>query len=131
VNQELIDKVKPALGVKGAAAEDVADINLTNAEAMKLTHLVQERELGYMQKKFNEDSDMEFKDMPEEWRTVLSSVFWQFGRQTTGFKFWGYLVNGDYEAALAELRDFGDSFPTRRNAEADYVEGSSSGNLNY
>lgn len=125
VNQKLIDKVKPALGVKGNAAEKVADINLTNAEAMKLTHLVQKRELGYMQKKFNEDSEMQFKDMPERWRTVLSSVFWQFGRQTTGFKFWGYLVNGDYEAALAELRDFGDDFPTRRNAEADYVEGTS------
>lgn len=123
VNQELIDKVKPALGVKGEAAGKVQDISLTNNEAMKLTNLVQERELGYMQKKFNEDSEMEFKDMPEEWRTVLSSVFWQFGRQATGFKFWGYLVNGDYESALEELRDFGDDFPTRRNAEADYIQG--------
>lgn len=123
ISEETIETVKPAIGLKGQAAADlVGTVNLTEAQAQELTGYVQQREFGYLIDAFDRDAGITFKDMPEEWRTVLASVFWQYGRQATGFKFWGYLVNEDYDSALAELEDFGDNFPTRRKAEAALIK---------
>lgn len=123
VSEETIEEVKPAIGLKGQAAADlVGTVNLTEAQAKELTGYVQQREFGYLIDAFNRDADITFRSMPKEWRTVLASVFWQYGRQATGFKFWGYLVNEDYDSALTELEDFGDDFPTRRKSEAALIK---------
>jgi len=123
VSEDIIEEVKPAIGLKGQAAAEIAgDINLSESQAQELTGYVQEREFSTMINAFEKDADISFKELPDEWRTVLASVFWQYGRQATGFKFWGYLVNQDYDSALVELEDFGDDFPTRRNAEAALIK---------
>ena len=64
-----------------------------------------------------------FEELPQEAKTVLASVAWQYGpnlkRRTP--KFWDKAVRCDWQGMERELRQFGDRFPTRRNIEADYL----------
>jgi GH24 family phage-related lysozyme (muramidase) len=53
---------------------------------------------------------------------VVASVAFQYGdlsRRTPNF--WRQVTSGDWDAALNNLRHFGDKYPTRRNKEADLL----------
>lgn len=59
-------------------------------------------------------------------QTVIASVAFQYGNLATETpNFWQQVTTGDWDAALANLRDFEDKYPTRRNKEADLLEGKS------
>ncbi|WVH05484.1 hypothetical protein KKJFFJLC_00030 [Vibrio phage vB_VpaS_PGB] len=64
-----------------------------------------------------------FSELSKEKATVIASVAFQYGnlsRRTPNF--WRQVTSGDWDAALNNLRHFGDKYPTRRNKEADYLE---------
>ena len=44
------------------------------------------------------------------------------------FKFANLLMLQDWKSTLSELRNFGDDHGTRRRSEADYLEGTLTGN---
>lgn len=76
--------------------------------------------IGY----FNRDASFaKFDQLPPQFQTVIASVAFQYGvlpvRTPT---FWSYAVTGNWTAMIAELRNFGDAFPTRRTKEADLME---------
>ena len=54
---------------------------------------------------------------------MIASVSFQYGvalnRRTPNF--WWQITNGDWDGALANLRNFGDRYDTRRNKEADLL----------
>lgn len=63
-----------------------------------------------------------FDDLPDECQTVIASVAFQYGnlaRRTPNF--WHQVTNGLWANALANLRDFSDRYPNRRNREADLL----------
>lgn len=63
-----------------------------------------------------------FVSLPDRAQTVIASVAFQYGvlaRKTPHF--WAAACARDYESMHAILKDFGDDYPTRRHAEADYL----------
>lgn len=65
----------------------------------------------------------QFAELPAAAQTVIASVAFQYGDLPTATpSFWNDAVTQDWEGMIGELRDFGDSYPTRRNTEADYLE---------
>ena len=66
-----------------------------------------------------------FHDLSDECQTVVASVAFQYGRlEVATPNFWRQVTTGYWLAALENLRDFGDRYPTRRNKEADLLQGS-------
>ena len=62
-----------------------------------------------------------FHTLPADAQTVIASVAFHYGtnlHERTP-RFWAAVTAQDWAAAVAELRNFGDKFPARRNREAD------------
>ncbi len=66
-----------------------------------------------------------FAALPAGAQTAIASVAFQYGtdlaRRTPNF--WKAATRQDWPVVIAELEDFGDSYPTRRKAEAALVRG--------
>lgn len=72
---------------------------------------------------WNKESFTPFSMLPNEAQTVVASVAFQYGSlEKATPNFWRQTTSGDWVGALANLRDFGDSYKTRRNKEADLLE---------
>jgi hypothetical protein len=74
-------------------------------------------------KQYNNDSEVDFQDLPPEVQTVIASVGYQYG--TPHIKtpdFWGFVTSQDWDSAIAELWDFRDNHRLRREDEAKYLE---------
>jgi hypothetical protein len=57
-----------------------------------------------------------------ECQTVVASVAFQYGDLSLRTpNFWQQVTTENWQAALANLQDFGDKYPTRRNKEADLL----------
>jgi hypothetical protein len=64
-----------------------------------------------------------FDDIGTGPQTVLFSVQWQYGDLPSRCpRFWRLACTQEWDAVAAELRAFGDAYPTRRHKEADYLE---------
>jgi hypothetical protein len=65
-----------------------------------------------------------FDGLPDPAQTVLASVSFQYGPNLAvrAPRFWRTAVNQDWQGMIAELRNFGDKYPTRRNKEANYLQ---------
>ncbi|XP_077870016.1 uncharacterized protein LOC144362825 [Saccoglossus kowalevskii] len=66
-----------------------------------------------------------FNDLTVAQRTVISSVYFQYGSTGRFPIFWSHVTNQRWSHAISELRNFGDDFSTRRNLEADLLENDS------
>lgn len=63
-----------------------------------------------------------FFDLPAEAQTVIASVAFQYGDLSIAApRFWRAVCKQDWHAAIAELRDFGDEYHSRRHLEADLL----------
>lgn len=124
--QNIIDLLTPYLERTGQDAYDFLNANpltITQAQAMLINQQVKEQSTQNLIARYNADSGMDFADIPPQWQTVIASAEYQYGSlQTATPLYWGYVTSQDWTNAIAELRNFGDAFPTRRNAEADYAE---------
>ncbi|TBR44811.1 peptidase [Marinomonas agarivorans] len=70
----------------------------------------------------NTDHYESFFNLSSQCQTVVASVAFQYGslaKRTPNF--WRQITQGDWTDALANLRNFGDKYPTRRNKEADLL----------
>lgn len=66
---------------------------------------------------------LRFDRLPTEIQTVIASVTWQYGTPAAETPvFWAHVVDQDWDAALSELRDFGDAYQTRHTKEAVFME---------
>jgi len=124
----IINKLKPYLGLKGSAAKTFVDNNkltLTTKELDTINEFAKKQEIGKLKQDWNNSaSTVSFDDLTKEQATVVASVAFQYGNLATETpKFWGYVTSGDWVAAAKELRNFKDDFSSRRNLEADYLEG--------
>lgn len=70
------------------------------------------------------DSETPFHELTDKQQTVIASVSFQYGHLPSRTpNFWRQVTNDDWGAAIKNLRNFGDRYPTRRNTEANYLEG--------
>ena len=125
-SQSLINKLSPYLGLQGAAAVNAlaaTPLTVTVAEAEQIADTVHEAQAQLVIADYNGASSTSFESIPEPAQTVIASVAFQYGDLPTRTPtFWSHVVVQNWTSAIAELRDFGDDFSSRRNREADYLE---------
>ena len=69
------------------------------------------------------DGNATFNQLPSEFQTVIASVTFQYGNlETETPNLYRQVMNGLWDEVLTNLRNFGDSFPSRRNLEGDLWE---------
>ena len=69
------------------------------------------------------DASVSFEALAAECQTVIASVAFQYGNLSTATpNFWRQVTAQDWSGALANLRNFGDRYKTRRAKEADLLE---------
>ena len=124
LSPELIDKLSPYTGMKGSEADSFIKENpltLTSEELAEVNAWTKKTETDKLLKRWAEDSDIAWSDLTPQQATVVASVSYQYG--TGAPKFWSHVTSGDWAAAEAELRDFGDKYKSRRLREARYLVG--------
>ena len=126
LSKELVTKLKPYLGKKGAAAKKYVtdnELTLTDTEVEEINKFAKKQELDRLEDKWDKSSStVKFKDLTKQQATVVASVAFQYGdlsKKTPTF--WKHVTAGDWTKAEEELRNFGDKYPTRRGYEADYL----------
>jgi hypothetical protein len=127
LSASLIDKLEPYLGRRGVAAESYIaayPLTLSSMEADQIDRLVKASVLETTIARYDAgDSVALFRQLPMPFQTVIASVAFQYGdlsRRTPAF--WALVKSGNWQGAINELRDFGDSFSERRGKEADLME---------
>jgi len=125
----IVSRLAPYMSVKGKRAEEVlrekGPLFLSEAEARLLNERVKCSYAFAVRDVYNDDSIISFMSLPVEIRTVIVSVLFQYGYskpERVVPNFWRQVTTGRWRDALANLRDFGDDYPTRRNKEADLLE---------
>lgn len=126
LDENIKRKLKPHFGKKKAAAQTSLRNNpliLTDSEVAALDRFVKEKELNDLRDQWNKDSDTDFDSLPTNKATAVASVYYQYKNDMVNeHDFWKQTTSGDWDAALANLRDYEDIYPSRRNREADYLE---------
>ena len=126
LDPNLIEKIEPYLGQKKENAQtllQIAPLNLSDTEVAQLNRFVKEKELKNLKDKWNRDSDIDFDDLPKNKATVVASVYYQYGnKMIRDHNFWNQVTSGNWDAALKNLRNYGDDYKSRRGREADYLE---------
>lgn len=123
---QLIELLLPYLGLQGQKAADYLGshpLRITEANAKAINIAVKRKLIESLIRKYNTDAELAFAMLPTQWQTVIASVEFQYGSlQRKCPSFWRCVTKPDWTEAIAELRDFGDRYTTRRNKEADYAE---------
>jgi GH24 family phage-related lysozyme (muramidase) len=126
----LITKFKPYLGLKGTAANDYLTKNpltITAEEAADIDAKVRAQKIPALKQKYinspHNTAKVQFDDLPSQAQTVIASVSFQYGDLASRTpKFWTAASSQDWTESVKILRNFGDSYRTRRNKEADLLE---------
>jgi GH24 family phage-related lysozyme (muramidase) len=133
----LINTLSPYLGMKAQAARDYENahpLNVSASDAVTINSASHAATLAAVVAKYDKAVAVNgaFFTLPNEAQTVIVSVAFQYGDLATKTpNFWNQVVSKNWTAALENLRNFQDDFPTRRNQEADLLENAlNSGRLN-
>ena len=120
------DKLRAYCGITGFAAVAYVKANpveLTPEEGEKLSAFSHAEATRLLLEDWRKTGAVPFAALADELQTVIASVAYQYGDLPTGCpNYWRQVTSGDWVGALANLRKFGDNFPTRRNKEADLLE---------
>jgi len=126
LDSNLVALLSPYLGLQGKQASGYLQqhpLSISETDANVINGAVKRKLLGSLMAKYDADSSVPFATIPARWQTVIASVEFQYGSlQRKCPSFWRCVTQQDWQEAIAELRDFGDRYTTRRNKEADYVE---------
>ena len=116
---EIAVKLIPYMGIVGKEAKWLLSeqpLRLTRPEAELVDERVKQDKALAVAKMYGED---EFYKLPSEAQTVVMAVAFQYGnlpKRTP--KFWKLCKAKEWLEVVLELEDFGDSYNTRRNKEA-------------
>ena len=127
----LVENLTPYLGLKKHAAVDALagrPLNLTAAEVEELDRAVKADKAAEIERVYDAAvagrlGAASFGQLSDQVQTALCSVAFQYGanlaRRTP--RFWTACTEARWADVEAELRNFGDRYPTRRNKEADLL----------
>ena len=113
---------------KQAAINLLADSNINSSplseeDVITIDDIVYESKTDRLIHRYDRDSEAGFTSLPAGFQTVIASVSFQYGNlRSETPAFWRQVTTGEWEEALENLRNFGDDYSTRRNAEADIWE---------
>jgi len=119
---DIIETLKPFLGLKGAEAEEVAaNLNISDSQAKIIDEFSHKEVVDDLRNKWQAKTGESFDNLPMNKATVIASVRFQHGDLATATpNFWRQVTSDDWVGAEKNLRNFQDEFPSRRNREADY-----------
>lgn len=124
-NSTLANKLAIYTGMSGATAQKFLanhPLIITEKQGEIIAQAVKADAIDKLVDDYNKVGLIKFEYLPEPVRTVAASVSFQYGDLPTRCpKFFDYFVKMDYQGMHRELMNFGDSYPTRRNHEADYL----------
>jgi Bacterial toxin homologue of phage lysozyme, C-term len=124
--KSLRDKLKPFAGMRRVQASEALHRNplrVTKEEADLLDREVHRDTINTIIESYNRRSRFDFRDLPSPMQTVITSVGFQHGPSlTTVPRFLKFATEANLPGMIAELRNFKDDHPERRNLEADYLE---------
>ena len=124
--QDLIDKLAPYTQMRGSDAQAYVQSNpltLTDSELRQVNMWSKQRQTENLIRQWNRDSDIDWSDLTPQQATTVASVMYQYYRSNRVPSFWRAATSGDWNAVEKELRNFGDSYTSRRNREADLLTG--------
>lgn len=114
-------KIQPAIGKRKYEALSIKNIlpPLTEYEVLNLSLCVLDNERLLLEKKLHNV----WLDLPESVQIVAMSLLHQFGNKFFTYRAFSQIKNKEYKNLINNLRDFGCKYPTRRNKEADLIQG--------
>jgi hypothetical protein len=121
----LVTKLTPYLGARGEAARQLAvgrPLQLSHREANTLDTLMRGRKAMSVAQTYNQHSSERFQDLPSGYQTVIASVHFQYGSITKTRIFMRQVTSQQWQPAIRNLRNFGNSFGPRRNIEANLMQ---------
>ena len=122
VDDETIKLLMSYFGWKREVAAGVLaaePLSLTKGQAEDLSNRLLSTSAEEVAARFDKDSaSKRFADLPSNTKTMLTSIYHQYGPQLFSSSFWRQVTSGDWEGARKNLMDFGDKTPTRRRTEA-------------
>jgi len=121
-----IGKLKPYLGKTGRDAASLLQkqaLNITSTQAMEIDKAVSKDAVVKLKLRYagsaNNTAKKDFVSLPRQAQTVIASVSFQYGDLFVRTpKFWKAVTSQDWKEAVRLLKNFGDSYPTRRAFEA-------------
>jgi hypothetical protein len=127
---DLNQTLSPYLGLTGNAALTYLQNNPLHLDGPSVATLdgsYQTHAFDTVEDLYDADRDpgiTPFADLSGTAQTVIMDVAWQYGNDLAHATphFWGNVVRGEWADAVDELRNFGDAFGPRRNAEADIMQ---------
>jgi hypothetical protein len=121
--QDIVETLKPYLGLKGTEAESIAgNLRITEDQAKIINEFAKKEAVKNLRAKWEKATGTSFDDLPKEKATVLASVAFQYGdleSQTPNF--WKQTTNNQWSEAYYNLMDFRDVYKSRREREAEYL----------
>ena len=129
--EDLAARLQPYAGLKGHAAADFLAQHPLLLQADEVAAIdasvraaFSDRLASVYNAAVSGDGDRaDFEDLPAAAQTVIASVAYQYGlnlKHRTPH-FWSTVVAQDWRAAVAELRNFGDAYGSRRKQEAELL----------
>ena len=134
-NKETLKKMEAYFGMQGLAAynfEQENPLSLTREEAVEVDNYVKGRELESIENSFLALTGKELSSMPPRLQTVIADLQFQYGSNYNRTPKFREIIKDiaedpqdaqSYMPLMSELRDFGDKYDTRRNREADLIQG--------
>ena len=129
ISEETTNLLSQFFGMSGAEAKEASKgFRLTDDQVSEIDKASHNWYTNQIKKAYeNGEHKTAWDDLSEAEKTVIASVGFQYG---SGFKrkdgsemnFIKQARDNDWDALLANLRNFGDNFGTRRNKEADFLE---------
>lgn len=123
---DLAARLRPYIGLRGRVAVTFLGPNplvITQPEADLLDAAAEKTALDALMAFWVLDTPVAFVSLPAVAQTIIASVAFQYGPDLERRcpRFWHCATTQNWVGMLAELRNFGDQYPTRRNQEADYL----------
>ena len=121
--QDIVETLKPYLGLKGTEAESIAgNLRITEDQAKIINEFAKKEAVKNLRAKWEKATGTSFDKLSKEKATVLASVAFQYGdleSQTPNF--WRQTTNNQWMEAYNNLLDFQDVYESRREREAAYL----------
>lgn len=125
----LVDKLAPYVGITRFDAKRLLEktpLRISLLEARLIDNVVKHDHLVKLVARYAASSHntrkVDFFSLPAEAQTVIASLSFQYGTLSVKApRIWKMVSSQDWSAAVRELRNFEDLYPTRRHLEADLL----------
>lgn len=127
VPQSIADILAPYTQLKGQDAQNKLDqspLTLTTDQANTVSEVYMNLIGSQVGQDYNAASSSSFSSLPKGTRSAVVDLAYQYGTglSTATPSFWGDITSQNWASAVSELNNFHDSYPTRRQSEANLIQ---------